>query len=251
MIQLWVETVLIHWLWTLDWPLRYLSRSDEADGLDNEGICYWYSIIPSRLKCYGEISWSVPRLSFSLITAWPLPSLYGYLKWENITSMTGYKDTRLWYHDKKIVSQSSNWTGSHNLSARFQKTWEWISNNQPSWSCFKHNLSCSSLSDSASSSSDKLQLKTEPNKTQQQSAVAHCAQTTLAWQQPLLSQQWWSRLIRAPLWGLNPFAVPHHNQSSAMNETYFTKALHTDCRVQITLVLVTSRRSLGPRKNIQ
>ena len=75
-------------------------------GLDNEGICYWYSIIPSRLKCYGEISWSVSRLSFSLITAWPLPSLYGYLKWENITSMTGYKDTRLWYHDKEIVSQS-------------------------------------------------------------------------------------------------------------------------------------------------
>ena len=74
-------------------------------GLDNEGICYWYSIIPSRLKCYGEISWSVSRLSFSLITAWPLPSLYGYLKWENITSMTGYKDTRIWYHDK-IVSQS-------------------------------------------------------------------------------------------------------------------------------------------------
>ena len=131
---------------TLNWPLRYLSRSDEAEGLDNEGICYWYSIIPSRLKCYGEISWSVPRLSFSLITAWPLPSLYGYLKWENITSMTGYKDTRLWYHDKKIVSQSSNWTGSHNLSARFQKTWEWISNNQPSWSCFIHNLSCNSLS---------------------------------------------------------------------------------------------------------
>ena len=61
-------------------------------GLDNKGICYWYSIIPSRLKCYGEISWSVSRLSFSLITAWPLPSLYGYLKWENITSMTGYSD---------------------------------------------------------------------------------------------------------------------------------------------------------------
>lgn len=117
-----------------------LPRTDHCDtchsvmkrpGLDNEGICYWYSIIPSRLKCYGEISWSVPRLSFSLITAWPLPSLYGYLKWENITSMTGYKDTRLWYHDKKIVSQSSNWTGSHNLSARFQKTGEGISNNQP------------------------------------------------------------------------------------------------------------------------
>lgn len=170
--------------------------------------------------------------------------------------MTGYKDTRLWYHDKKIVIQSSNWTGSHNLSARFHKTGEGISNNQPLIlfqtqfnSNFSRHTSISDLYVAPRRTSFSWRLnQTKHNNNQ---LLRTEAQTTLAWQQPLLSQQWWSRLIRAPLWGLNPFAVPHHNQSSAMNETYFTKALHTDCRVQITLVLVTSRRSLGPRKNIQ
>ena len=135
-------------------PLTWTDHRDTCHTLmkwtwlDNEGICYWYSIIPSRLKCYGEISWSVSRLSFSLITAWPLPSLYGYLKWENITSMTGYKDTCLWYDDKKIVSQSSNW-----LTQSAGQIWEWFSNN--SWksksSLFKLCM-CSSLR--------KLQLNT-------------------------------------------------------------------------------------------
>ena len=75
-----VEELLIHWL-------GLTSANCQLLWWNGRGLIMKEFVIdiPSRLKCYGEISWSVSRLSFSLITSWSLPSLYEYLEWENIT----------------------------------------------------------------------------------------------------------------------------------------------------------------------